>query len=270
MRNTQVLKKLEDLYFEVRREPLVTTSGIETSKFAIIRNDSNKVIGVVGKDYQLIENKQLIETVIPKLKSLGDFRYNKIITVNDGAKSFVELVFPNRTVEIKDSHDNLDHIQPTLTLSNSYDMTKKLGFVAGVFRLVCSNGAFIGVKAFSYIKIHVNIDLREVIKSGTDVLNLLVSRVFPFYQKMAMQKISKNRIHSLKENLGEGILRKMSILNEDGECILKADGDYYDATEWSVYNSATRYLTHEHKGSYLSQLAFNQKLTHVFGLDTIQ
>ena len=51
----------ETLEWDIRMEPVLVDQSFDTGKKAIIRNDNNKVLSVVGKAYEPVTNAQLLD-----------------------------------------------------------------------------------------------------------------------------------------------------------------------------------------------------------------
>jgi len=130
------------------------------SKFKmIVRHDTMEPISVMSADYRLITNRELLESALPLIDQYGgvipspnnkaDIEINRVF---GNARSQFAFDFPEREVKIGN-----DIVHPRITLMNSYDGTKRVGFRYGAYRLVCSNGLTIG-KSSTEMYMHIGKD----------------------------------------------------------------------------------------------------------------
>ena len=264
---TKEVVTLDQMRFDVRQEPLVTQSGILTPSIGIIRVDTNEVIGVVSERYDMVSHKQVIDTVMPEVEKLGNISINKIHSVNNGAKMFMELVVNNYEIEIK-RNGHIDTVKPLITLVNSLDGSLRVGFVAGMYRLVCSNGLFIGTKIFEFVKKHISLEVSAIAEKGKFVIDYLVDKVVPSYKRMVETEFVDGRYQILREKLPSRILEKSKIATFEkvkGSDEIK-DTRVFHGSEWDAYNNITRHLTHEFTSSFIKQLDHNNALVEAFGI----
>lgn len=72
--NTEIqsLLDLAKLNWSVSKEPIQTTSGIAiVDKMAIVRNDTNAVLGILGNNYNPFQNEELLELLFQISQSTG-------------------------------------------------------------------------------------------------------------------------------------------------------------------------------------------------------
>jgi len=151
--------------FDVEKKPLALmeypTEGIEPQ--AIVRTDTNQVLGVVSPKYRLIKHSDVMTRPL-EILSKENFSVHRVGIIDNGAKVAVEL----RGNSIRQI--NSDNYFERLILVNSYDTTASFQAMFGFFRLTCSNGAGIWDGAFSGRTIHkgdnpdVMIDYEKFIK----------------------------------------------------------------------------------------------------------
>src|SRR5579871_341854 len=81
-------KMTTDVAFDVQRQELVTKSGMDSKREAIVRTDTKEVIGVVSKSYKLIPHRELLEKVSQAIEEVGDFQLVKAEITKGGARLF--------------------------------------------------------------------------------------------------------------------------------------------------------------------------------------
>jgi len=119
------------LDWEVKKEPVYLENGSEIpGYFANIRQDTKAVLGIVGKQYQIVQNAdgfQFIDSIMG-----SDCRYETGGTLFNGKKTFiVTKLSPEKLLD--------DEVENYLFFTNSHDGLS--GIAAGIssIRVVCNN-----------------------------------------------------------------------------------------------------------------------------------
>lgn len=103
----------------------------------ILNEDSGEIISCLSDDYKLVSNKRLIDAVKPSVERLG----GKLVEVNmfgGLARTSYKFRFNNNIGVLGDK------LFPEIIIKNSYDGTVGIHIIAGVFRLICTNGLIVG------------------------------------------------------------------------------------------------------------------------------
>jgi len=253
----------KEIDFTVSRQALVTVTGLATDKEAIVRNDTNAVIGVVSTGYNLLEHKTALVSVAASIEKLEKgFHLTKVTTSGDGAKMFA-------TLEGREEFDMGlerkvgDLIRPQLILVNSVDGSTKLGFKIGALRLVCTNGMVRG-ETFSsiFVKHTSGVDFDDVMNQGAAALNYFHSNILPTWRSLTQTYVNKQF----------GILRlsdkRVGIPDKVNNRVIEVTKEVDTMTLWSLYNHYTYHLTHEYQGSEERRIYLNGAVERVIaGLD---
>ena len=130
------MNKLEELNFDVVKEPIsiAKTGEVIEGKFAIARKDTNKVLGIVSKDYRIIKHGEAMHAPAEILLSEG-YEVKSSYVSGYGAKAILEMLSKD-AVKI-----NGEDYKTRIHLLNSYDGSTSLRVEFGFFRLTCLNGA---------------------------------------------------------------------------------------------------------------------------------
>lgn len=133
-------------FFEVKREELITASGIKTGKEAIVNGETEDVLGIVSPNYELV--------------------------TNDDVNSFFEEAFEDMDIHISDTIDHMDSItrrwkrwlilggddfrfdigragdetRLMVEVFNGYNAKTSFGYNVMGFRSFCLNGQIMGRK----------------------------------------------------------------------------------------------------------------------------
>ena len=236
------LEQYEEALFDVAEYPIPNPGGSglfsahnEVSKFKmIVREDTEQPISVMSADYRLISNRELLEAALPMIDQYGGVipspNNNADIEVNrvfGNARSQFAFDFPER--EVKIGHDI---VHPRITLINSYDGTKRVGFRYGAYRLVCSNGLTIGkASTETYMHIGKNTELNnieEIIKKVFMNMDSMIEGGFAPMTEMKMLATDINKfVAQFPKQYQDDVTAQLTSTNA-----------------WEVYNAGTYVTSH--------------------------
>lgn len=131
------------LNWDIRLEPVILNKSFDTGKKAIIRNDTNQLLSIVGKHYEPVTNSQLMHFTDALTKS-GEFELKGFDELNDGkiVMAFLKNTNPNLKINgcLNDEY---------MFVGNSFDGTKRfhIGTASNLIR--CSNQWSATLKVFN-------------------------------------------------------------------------------------------------------------------------
>jgi len=106
---------------------------------AVVRTDTGDALGLVSNNYQVISNADVFAVPFETMTSKnGGYDVNRFSLFNSGEKTFVEFLSRD-TYNLEGKSD--EGYKKKIIFSNSYDRSKSLTMIFGMFRLICSNGA---------------------------------------------------------------------------------------------------------------------------------
>jgi len=237
------------LNWDIRLEPVLVNKSYDTGKKAIIRNDTNKLLSIVGKHYEPFTNSQLLEFT-DKLTKTGEFELKGFDELNDGKIILAFLQNTNPNLKINGCKN-----EEFLFIGNSFDGTKRfhIGTASNLIR--CSNQFSSSLKVFS--KKHtsfLNINEREIhqiIKTYKSRKGIVYESFNGMESVRVDQGVVNQLIHEVYTMLGHDskLAGKKDWRNSPSMLTLQnsIDREIKDLgnNAFALFNGVTWYTTHE-------------------------
>jgi hypothetical protein len=245
-RKPQLLEKVEQLYYPVRQEKLITVSGIKTSAVAMIREDNNEVIGFASDQYKVIPNEKAYKPLLEALAvSKEKWVVRGVEITRGGGRSFLTVDFPNITQQVSKKRGDLVALRGTFV--NSYDRSCMFHVRFGAVRLVCTNGMTSNVAMGRVSQRHMG-DVNGVYKQVQNLGELaegFAARAKAWAALDAI-KVEKEAGRKEIETLGKEFgLRDKWIEQAVNKWEAQYDSTMIPASQWGLYNAFTEVLTHQ-------------------------
>jgi len=241
------------LNYQVELRSMSTNDGIPVPKRkAVVRDDNNEVLGVVGSSYQPIQNHQcfgFLDSVVAD----GQLRYHTAGALGKGEKVWMLAKMP-KEIRIKDSEDVTEQY---LLLSNSHDGSSSLRVFFTPIRVVCSNtlgmaerrGKGQGVSVMHKGDLAAKVgEAQEILGLATrfyddleEQINRLASR-YPSRQQLDVYfKALYPDSEESRTRRAENVRGELFRLFENGR---GQDIPETKLTTWSAFNAVTEYVDH--------------------------
>lgn len=244
---TEAAEALEmaNLNWGVGMDDLMTMGGAQCPRHrAVVRTDTNEVIGVVKGRYTPVDNATAFSFFDVVCKQ-HDVRYEKAIVNNNGA--YVRLRSRvNGDVNVRKN----DAVRQYVDLVNTFDGTSRLKATFYAERLVCTNGLVAFRKENEVSLIHT----KNVVARMGDALNVFDRAVnyFDRFIKLSKELAKKSADHDLVtkfiSNLeGEPRTEKQEQKYEDIYGLFEAGRGTGKGTRWDMYNAYVEWIDH-HRG----------------------
>jgi phage/plasmid-like protein (TIGR03299 family) len=273
-----------NLLWGVRKMPLVTIDyankimkeNIEqhqdnriesnTDAYAIIRDDTDDVLGVVGPHYTPLPNKDAFSFFQDWLDT-QEVQLHTAGTLFNGKKTWI-LAKLNNNNNIQDVVPN-DPIERYILLSNSHDGSSAVRLGFSNIRVVCYNTLTLAHNA-SDSKLIRTIHSRQMKKNLEDIKNIMQLSTQEFLADMAQYKYLASRDIN-KEDLEKYVKILLEIENKEDDKvstrtknIMKSIMNLMDAQEqavkgisgtwWAAYQAYNNYLVHRSSRNNESRL----------------
>lgn len=232
----------------VTKKPLTCPEGYPTESFGLYRNDNNKWLGTVGKQYELMQNSTLAENIIEASMDISEkFRGGELY---GGKKVYYQA-------QLTDTQIANDTIKRYVTGLNSHDGSSSIGFGFTNQVVVCQNTFHIAMKDVSRFRHTASAKQRvELARQEINRMLKIESGLMDNYKRMADVKIStkvtKKVIADLfgfdeedfHKNTTEFSTKKINEISVFKE-ILDSELNSHGQTLWGLFNAVTWKTNHQ-------------------------
>jgi hypothetical protein len=243
------------LNWDIRLEPVILNKSFDTGKKAIIRNDTNQLLSIVGKHYEPVTNSQLMHITDALTKS-GEFELKGFDELNDGKIVMAFLKNTNPNLKINGCSN-----EEYMFVGNSFDGTKRfhIGTASNLIR--CSNQWSATLKVFN--KKHTSyLDINDTI--AQDIIRNYKAKkgiLYESFDGMESVRVDENvitrlikEVHVMLATDSKAIKQKdwtsspsMLTLRKSIDREMKDLGN----NAFGLFNGVTWYTTHEMRTSDL-------------------
>lgn len=256
-----------NLNWSVRTEDLTTSSGIilEDHK-AIVRDDTNVVLSVRGKDYYPYQNQELIE-LLDRVSGLTGLEIARGGFFGDGQKVFIQLKSENLRL-------GNDLIEGYLTGINSFDGSTSLAFGPSNVTISCQNKFFAAFREIQTKVRHtknmvMKIDeicrgLEGVLQEEKKVFDSIIQLSETTFDDIMKDRFTK-KLFNIEKNINLKDEDALSTVtrNKLSRFYIDLDGEIKDKGDnmWGLFSGITKYTTH----SLYKDDKSDEKMYNVYG-----
>lgn len=242
------------LNWDIRMEPVIVRNSYDTGKKAIIRNDNDQLLSIVGKQYEPITNHQLMHFTEVLTRS-GEFELKGFDELYNGK---IVLAFLKNTNPYLKINGCLN--EEYMFIGNSFDGTKPFHIGTASNLLRCSNQFTASLKVFR--KKHTSyVDISETV--AQDIIRTYKAKksiVYESFDGMESIRVDENAINRLIKEIhlmlstdSKAIKQKdwtaspsMLTLRKSIDREMKDLGN----NAFGLFNGVTWYTTHELRTAY--------------------
>lgn len=236
------------LNWSVRKEDVLSASGlIIPDKSAIIREDNNTVLGIMGSGYEPYQNNELIELLHRISNSTG-----MLVTTGGSFGSGKKVWFQLKSDNLRIGTDT---IEGYVTGVNSFDGSTNLGFGNSNVTVSCQNTFFRAYKEVGS-KLKHTTNMRPKIDEVLRKIDLLLQE-----ERIMFNDIKRLSEIPMTKEMEDMVIRTMFQLNQIdkvGELSSRKDNRINvfknglnsetaqkGNTAWGLFSGATFYTTHK-------------------------
>jgi len=242
---------------------------------ALVDQEDGSVVSVVSAGYQMIRHEAIVEAAESALKAQGLHFERSITLIREGAKMVATYTIPEINVTVGDG----DVLNPTIIIKNSYDLSWVASILGGIYRLICSNGAYLGTMFEKFRHRHVGTLNAEQMSARISGVTHSFNTFSDFYKTQASipltNDFTENVLDALPLNKGEqsalGTLHERTSgltidlipnrrKDEDKEVVWAIKGgDHEKYSRVNLFNLLTEFNTHR-VGSAVRRDMFSNKI----------
>jgi phage/plasmid-like protein (TIGR03299 family) len=252
------------LNWRVRKEPLFVSLNSRNirvpNKYAIVREDTFTILGVVSKEYEPLQNEEafrffdgIIQTGAAEYETAGALGQGECVWVLAKMKEAPMLIA------------GFDEVQKYLLLVNSHDGSSSVHIRFTPIRVVCQNTLTMALRTGTRLQTIVHRSglhrrLQEVRKILEDIV-LTYRDIERHFQLMASVKVDGKRLQDYLEavfpmpaNAGEGDKeaqeRIINLRNEAASLFTQGKGNNstpIEGTLWAAYNGVTELVDYHYR-----------------------
>jgi len=246
------------LDWKVETRPLFLEDGTKAPSNAVVREDNNKILGVVGQGYKPLQNKEAFNFFDPFIKS-GEASFETAGSLKDGKRIWALAKINSEPIQIAKGDD----IEKYILLSNGHDgkLAVRVGFTP--VRVVCSNTLSMSHENNSsqLMRLKHTGNLQENLEKVREIMNVAnqqfeaTAEQYKFLANKTVSSADLDRYVKLvfvgekyveMEKMGlnpaNQILAKIIPLFEKGR---GNDMASIKGTAWAAYNAVNEYLQYE-------------------------
>ncbi len=240
------------------------TGGTATTfdKVATVRTDTHEVLGIVGKDYQVVQNQELAY-MAERISGSAGLKIDTAGELRNGARVWLSIKAPSFNVGTKD-----DEIKPYLLLTNGHDGLFSLSGTPTSVRTWCENTLNMALRSGRRENMCISIrhkgDMNEKMEGLMDTLSQFYARSDNFQKQasyMAGTKINDSQqlndyfraiynetIQKLPDTVQDS--KDQRTMNKFHSTMMKwydvydTESAHLGSNMWVAFNAVTNYLDH--------------------------
>lgn len=240
------------LNWTVRQDEIQTIGGIVIpDKKAIVREDTNQVLEVMGKDYFPYQNHELMELLYQVSNKTG-LEVHKGGSFKDGARVYVQL----KSEDLKLGNDRIEGF---LTGINSFDGSTSLAFGHSNVTISCQNKFF---SAFRQVQnkirhtksMSIRIDeickrLDVVLEEEQSIYRHIVELSETTFDDLMKERVTRKLFGIKPEiNLNDQEAISTQTRNKMSKFYIDLNGEIQSKGDnlWGLFSGVTKYTTHSY------------------------
>ncbi len=251
------------LNYTVVKKPLkeivaLDHSGDVSDRWATVRTDTGDFLGIVGNDYEPIQNSDAFG-FFDHLVGSDEAIYETAGSIGRGERIWILAKLPGY-IKVQGK----DLVSKYLLLSNSHDGSSLVQMKLTPIRVVCNNTLTAALKGAGEINIRHTLNAAEDAEQALSLLGLsnsLYEQLEVVFNRMALKKITDKQLLDymkalVPDNEDDGNEKNLAIRNACLELHESGQGaDLSRGTLWGAFNCITEYTDHAMENTPANRLA---------------
>lgn len=243
--------QMANLDWTVKTEPLSIYDGLMEvpSHRAIVRQDNNTVLGVVGNKYTPIQNQASLGFFDDVAESLPDFTYVSAGSINKGKRVWLLADFGGFDAQ------HGDEVRKQILLYTSHDGTSAMSYVFVPMRVFCNNQIASLLRGEKFFKIRHSGSASQRIQSAKQVAGHAIesySSIEDIYTGLARKPLTQSIVDKTMEAMlplegveGRTLTRRENTRREILALLDEGMGiPEHPTSAFSLYNAFSEYYSH--------------------------
>lgn len=233
--------------FNVDKQPIYLSSGqVFPGKFATVRTDVNRALGIVGNRYHVLQNATSLNLFDVAARA-GIVEYGAAGTFDGGAIVWIQAKIPGDMIV------GPDRIEKRLTLATSHDGSSTTRLLVAGTRIVCRNTYEAARREAGGWTLRHTRSAGERIKLATNAIERAVASFAEMEQasnhlwhKRMSYSETKAAIDAIFPATGEDVSTRLdNVRGKVVDLVETGRGNYaVRGTAWGVFNAVTEYVDH--------------------------
>ncbi len=234
--------------FPIEIRPINADGIVIPERYAVIRTDTDKPLGIISDRYKLVPHKEVVERSRAALIEARTNFKELITTTGYGAHLWIIFNFPDIKIEIWKG----DPVTMQVIVENSYDTSTSIRFSIGAFRVVCSNGIVVWKRFVHDYQRHIpRLDIGSLQDRFGSLTRHFYDEAIPLMKRMPRTRVSMKTIDQLFKRYEEkNVFPKWMI--SDAQIRYQKESK----NVWNFYNALTFSLTHGSGGMNIETQTF--------------
>ncbi len=244
-KNLKVFDILEKtgLNWSVRKEDLISVTGLPTPNAGVFRNDTNEHLGTLSKKYIPYQNAELVTTIVEASEHIG-LEIKKGGYLQNGKLVYVQM-------ELRDEFIGSSKVERYITALNSHNGTSQVAFGSSNNVVICQNTFFKVYKELQKFR-HTSSAGEKIKLAVMELKNTIMEDVnlMETFKLMDSIKLQDKAVDDLIKDVfgidANKPIQHKRVANryEEIQEAIKIELDLEGNSMWGLFNGVTRYTNH--------------------------
>lgn len=245
--------QLSGIDYDVVKQPLFLSDGRQVpNRMATVRTDTDEYLGVVGKSYSVLQNRQAF-SFFDGIVNRDEAIYTSAGVLGNGEKMWLQAKLPEHVMV------NGEQYNEYLLFSNSHDGKSPIDVRFTPVRVVCENtmNAALNSKSIGIYKVRHSANANAQLSEGAKIMNIAnnyFKEIEIMFDKLAHTKISEEdkQEHFKQVILGNAYKHGIKLSTKADNILFEMEqatrqcpkNEQFEGTALEIFNGITYYADH--------------------------